>query len=224
MSEIEDLLLAKVTKEELELAISNKIEEMHGLVDREKAMSMIAIEKGLVKIQKTRISELRDGLKGINLEAKVDYVSELVKTQKSSFRDIGLISGEGKAVLRLWGTKYNEFRLIYGDEIELGNCSYSYNAVQLGNEGQLKIAKRGTAVPAGKLAEAGEGIYNVKGSLVKKENGYFIADQESKLEIPAEINNDIGSCEAMLERFSWDGKALAQTQHSRVFKKMLRQE
>ncbi|MCX6773986.1 MAG: hypothetical protein NTY68_03250 [Candidatus Micrarchaeota archaeon] len=133
MSEIEDLLLAKITKEELDLAVSNKIEEMHGLVDREKALSLIAIEKGLIKSQKTKVSDLRDGLKGINLEARVDYVSELVKTQKSSFRDIGLISNGEKAVLRLWGTKYNEFRLIYGDDIELGNCSYSYNAVQLGS-------------------------------------------------------------------------------------------
>jgi hypothetical protein len=224
MSETEDLLLTKVTKEELDLAINNKIREMHGLIDREKAMTLIATEKGLIERQKTSISDLKDGMKGITLDAKVDYVSNLVRTQKSSFRDIGLENKDGKAVLRLWGTKYNEFRLMHGDEIELSNCSFSYNAVQLGNEGQLKIIKRGIVIPIGKLAETGEGMFNVKGNLIKKENGYFLADDEKKIEIAVEISGDMENCEAILERFNWNGKALGQSQHSRVFKKMPRQE
>jgi len=185
-------------------------------------MLIIGTEKGLVKKERTKISSLKDGMKNISLDAKVDYVSNLVKTQKASFRDIGLENQEGKAILRLWGTKYNEFKLIHGDEIELDNCSYSYNAVQLGNEGQLKIIKRGTVIPAEGLAEANEGVVNAKGNLTKKEGGYFLVGEG--IEIPVEVNENIESCEAILERFSWDKKTLNQTQYSRFFKKMPRQE
>ena len=69
---------------------------------------------------------------------------------------------------------------------------------------------RGAAIPAGKLMEAEAGIFNIKGRIIKRESGYFLTDGEGKVDVPVEINSEMGDCEALLERFSWDKKALAQ--------------
>jgi hypothetical protein len=212
----EDALESSMGKEELETKIKAKIEELSGLVDREKAIGLIAEEMGLTGAGFVGINELRDGMKGFGLKATVDYVSETVKTPKTSFRDVGIFNEQGKAVLRLWRTQYEKYRLVHGDEILLRGCNFAFGAVQLGYDGSLTVLKKAGFMALDAVEK--EGIYNLRGKLQRKDEGYVLAGEGR--ELPTDMESETFEGDALLERFSWDGKVLRRTAHSRVFKKV----
>ena len=215
----EDVLESSMGKDGLEAKIKEKIEELSGLVDREKAIGLIAEERGLTGTGFIGMNELRDGMKGFSLKATVDYVSETVKTPKTSFRDVGILNGQVKAVLRLWRTQYEKYKMVYGDEILLRGCNFAFGAVQLGYDGSITVLKRAGFKALDAVEK--EGVYNLRGRIQKKDEGYVVAGNEK--ELPIEMESEGFEGDALLERFSWDSKVLRRTAHSRVFKKLPRQ-
>ncbi len=211
-----DMLESSMGKDELEAKIKEKMEELSGLVDRDKAIGLIAEERGLTGPGLASIKELKDGMKGFSLKATVDYVSGIVNTPKTSFRDIGIVNEEGKTVLRLWRTQYDKYRLVYGDEILLRGCDFSFGAVQLGYSGTLAVLKKAGFKGADAVEE--EGLYNISGKIAKKENGYVILGNTKELLLESGQNGFEG--DVLLERFLWNGKTLSRTEHSRIFKKL----
>jgi|GEM_PF-6268456 len=212
----EDALESSLGKDGLEAKIKEKIEELSGLVDREKAIGLIAEERGLTGTGFIGINELRDGMKGFSLKATVDYVSETVKTPKTSFRDVGILNGQGKAVLRLWRTQYEKYKLVHGDEILLRGCNFAFGAVQLGYDGSITVLKRAGFKALDAVDK--EGIYNLRGRLQKKGEGYVLAGEGK--ELPIDMESGAFEGDALFERFSWDNKVLRRTAHSRIFKKL----
>lgn len=160
-------LLAKMQESELEEAIENKIKDFHGLLTKDAAMRILAIEHGLIKKQENtddyiKIKQIKSEQRGINLKARINRIFDTtILPSGKKYRDMQINDESGPLKLRFWEDDVSFFSKIkIGDELQINNAYEKMGNLNLGYEGEVKIIHK---VPFDKINALKEGaIANVK--------------------------------------------------------------
>ncbi|MEK6982078.1 MAG: hypothetical protein AABX38_04065 [Candidatus Micrarchaeota archaeon] len=146
---IQSELLTKLNQAELESAIDKKIDEFHGLLTKDAAMRMLAIDYGLIKKQENtgdyiKINQIKPETRNINLKAKISRIFDIViSSSGKKYRDVQISDETGNAKLRFWEEDISFLSKIkVGDEIQLNNVYEKMGNLNIGYEGEIKILNK----------------------------------------------------------------------------------
>ncbi len=185
-------------KSEIEALIEEKKKKFEGLLNDSGAAIMVAreLEIGLEEKKDSQIKALEDGMKSVNIKAKIVHAfppKEFEKNNKKGILQNILVSDEsGEIRLTLWNEHakaFQEQQISRGDEISLSNCFVSsFNEkkqLSLGYGGSMTLAKRKEKELPQKLSEllAGQNSVDVEGTLdrVFEEKTFNSNGKEGKL-------------------------------------------
>ncbi len=139
-----------LSKEELEKKVEGKRAKLSGLVSKEGAAQIIAAELGInFEKEKMKISEIAQGMKRVNLAAKIVDISP-VRSYNKSGREGKVVNlmiadqtGNAKAVL--WDSNHigliEQAKIKVGDVIELSNAQIRNGELHLGSFSDFKLSK-----------------------------------------------------------------------------------
>ena len=126
------------SKEEIERKVEAKRAKLSGLISKEGAIQIIAVELGLsLDEEKLKINELLDGMRKVNVSGSVISISP-IRSFVTRDGDVGkvvnlMIADETSNVkVVLWDTHHIE--LIENKEVNIGDSIEIYNASMRGNE------------------------------------------------------------------------------------------
>lgn len=182
----------KIPREELLEKIKKKKEELSGLVSEEGACHIVARDLGvdLLKIKKKpmKIKDLAEGMKRIDLKARIVQVTEsrsFQRDDKTTGKVCNLILSDGTGEIRLplWDKQAEMIEqgfLSEGDVVEVKNAVVKKNVfggleLRVPRLSIIEKIEDDTTIPEEpvrklfariKLKESKEGFYEVKGSLV----------------------------------------------------------
>lgn len=151
-------LLSILSKDELEQAIEQKIEQFHGLLTRDAAMKLIAKEKGLLKYEE-RVFKIKDIPKA---GRKINFTATIVRILPQMKYSTGKISRSmivkddtGTIALKLWANDLQLFlKFKLGDSVEVKNAYERNGELGLGYSGEVKLVSASAFVPLSELQQA----------------------------------------------------------------------
>jgi len=204
----EPLLLEKISKDQLEELIAEKIAKFHGLLTREVAIKLIAREKGLLdeENKKVTISELGKGGKGLIIEAKVKKVWPIVnyRSGKKS-RVVEIEDSTGSIPLVLWNDDIElAVRFRSGDAVRVKAAYSKNNELHLSYSGTMELIERAGftdlgALPQGQFVHAAGFVTRIEGhdrylSGKSSKLGYsfFLSDKRNEVRVVIWGNPDRG--------------------------------
>lgn len=157
------LLLEKMSKDELEKKISEKIQSMHGFLTREAAIRILLRELGLKK--KLFLSEIKEGVNDGFVLAKIERILPLQQFESGKcMRKIVVSDNSGLRELKLWNEDVQLLNSIYaGDVIEVHNIYCKNNELNLGYSGKIIVVQHGQFAELGALANLEGKNVNVHG-------------------------------------------------------------
>ncbi|MDD5023290.1 MAG: hypothetical protein PHU63_03925 [Candidatus ainarchaeum sp.] len=221
-------LLSLMDKDELEKEISDKINEFHGYISREAAITLIAKNKKLYlpEVKFSAISDLKENSGNINIIGKIISISETNFYSSGKKSKSIIIEKEGQQVsLILWEKDIalaNKIRL--NDEVELRNVFYKNGRLTLGYKGSLSVYKKKGFQSINSLNS--EGPFNVKGfiSLSRDSSNaplFSLSDSEGtilivKTEHDSRFNSLMDKDELILENVHFKDGKLFVDKNSRI--------
>lgn len=152
---LEEELLKTMSKEELRGELGRVVAEFHGFITKNAALKVIAAERGVLKKEITKISDVTVGSKSINLSCAVRHIGPLKKYPTGNrSRIVAVEDSTGTAELLLWNEDAEEAAgMKAGDSVDINNAYEKNGKLSLGYSGYLKITKK---APFSKLSEIRE--------------------------------------------------------------------
>ncbi|OGI15892.1 hypothetical protein A3K63_00830 [Candidatus Micrarchaeota archaeon RBG_16_49_10] len=133
-----------LSKKELDKKVSQKYEELGGLVSMEGAAHLVARELGinlLVKKRKLKISDLKDGMKSVDITGRVSMITEPREFSrkdgtKGKVSNIFVSDGAGSIRIPLWDKQVDDLK----GKIQEGEViSISNGLVKINNFGNIEL-------------------------------------------------------------------------------------
>ncbi|MFC1753080.1 OB-fold nucleic acid binding domain-containing protein [Thermoproteota archaeon] len=188
----------KISDEELNQKIKNKLEQLHGLISQEGAAHIVANELGVKLFEqpsgKLKISKLLPGMRNVDVVGKVISLFEIreFKTEKASGQVGSFIMGDDTGTIRVtcWHEKTELMRTLTQDDlVKISGLSVRENQgrvevhmsknseIEKNPEGESidEVKKTKTKANRKKIAELGENDLNVEilGTVVQSYNPTF---------------------------------------------------
>lgn len=184
--ELEDplaFLKTKFNEDELIDKIEEAIKEYKGLISKDTAVKIIAKQNGYLVMEKSKISNIKKGMRSVNLEAEIiNFFPIYEREGDNSFKcqRVMLKDDSGTIPLVFWNEDITilEKELSLGDKIEIidayennGELNYAYKTKL-----NIKVKKQPTPIN-----ELKEGVCSVKGRIVEIFPDYlYVRDNEEK--------------------------------------------
>lgn len=200
---------------EIKKLIDEKVEKFSGLLTEQGAAFMVGKELGVSKnvTEEFNISELEEGMKGIEVKGKVAMVFPVKEFErngkKGKLQSIIIGDNNGEVRLTLWNDQVDKYNITNGSEILVINGIVSnYNEKKqlgLGFNGEIKVLNQ-VEEKFEKLSELKGGIQsiNVCGKLMRifpiKE--FSSGERQGKL-----CNFQFGDETALLKATAWNDRA-----------------
>jgi ssDNA-binding replication factor A large subunit len=203
------------SEDEIKELINAKIEKFSGLLTKQGAAFMVQKELGLKNESGTvtKISELNDGMKNIDVKGNVKIVfppKEFERNGKAGkLSSFILEDGEGEIRVTLWNDQVDKYNLTTGSEIDVKNCvvsSYNDNKqISLGFNGSIEILKE-AQVNFEKINDLKGGMRNVNiaGRILRK---FPIKEFNSGEKNGKLCNFQFGDDTDLLRATAWNEKA-----------------
>ena len=203
------------TEEDVQKLIKDKVEKFSGLLTEQGAAFMVGKEMGVggQPLEEMKISELEEGMKGIEIHGKVEAVFPVKEFErngkKAKLQSIIISDGEGEIRLTLWNDQAEKNDLTRGSEVVVSNAIVStYNEKKqlgLGFNGELKVLNKAKAQfeKLNNLKGGMQGI-NVVGKLLRKfpVKEFDSGERKGKL-----CNFQFGDETALLRATAWNEQA-----------------
>ncbi len=153
------------SEEEITELIKSKVEKFAGLLTEQGAAFMVQKELGLKQetYEQIKISELEEGMKGIELKGIIESIYPIKEFEKNSkkgkLQSLILNDGTGEVRITLWNDQVGKYDLTRKSEITISNAIIStYNEKK-----QATLGFNGTIIINKKNEEEFEKIANLKG-------------------------------------------------------------
>ena len=203
------------SEEEVQKLIKEKVEKFSGLLTEQGAAFMVGKELGVGEqpAEEIKISELEEGMKGIEVKGKIETVFPVKEFErngkKGKLQSIIISDGEGEIRTTLWNDQIDKYDLTRGSEVIVTNGIVStYNEKKqlgLGFNGELKVLKKVEA-KFEKLSDLKGGMrgINVIGKLLRKfpVKEFDSGERKGKL-----CNFQFGDETALLRATAWNEQA-----------------
>ncbi len=158
----------KLDQDTINKEIKQTIEEYNGLINRDTAIKLIAKKNGYLVLTKTKISEIKKGMRSVRLEAEVITFFPIYEREgENAFKcqRIMLKDDTGTIPLVFWNEDIEFLKnLSLGDKIEVidayennGELIYAYRT-------KINMIDKKEATP---LNELKEGVCSIKGRIVE---------------------------------------------------------
>ena len=183
----------KLTREELELRIKRKKEELSDLISLEGAAHLVARELGvelpISSRREVKIENLNKGMRGINVKGrviKIFPIREFERDDKTKGRVCNLLISDGTGEIRipLWDKQVkliDEGRIKEGDVIEVKRATVTENIFgglelrlpkhsiiqKVEDDGSIPKITPSKTYPRIEIKNAKEGNFEIKGNLVQ---------------------------------------------------------
>ena len=181
MADDYDKVAEKISRDEFERRVQEKIKEFQGLLTREGAVSIIASELGITQAKKPRdvtikIADIQEGMSNIDMVGKVTRISDVKQFTRKATGDVGrvmnvvLADETGSLRISMWDEQ-TEMPLAPGDVLRVTG-GFAKKGFTGGIE--LSVTRRGTIekseaevdVPVAKeerctIADIQEGMSNI---------------------------------------------------------------
>lgn len=156
------LLSEKFGKEEAERMMDAKISSFSGLLTKEAAAKLIAAEEGLLKDRVTHISEIKDGVRDVNIRGKIKRIFPMneYRTGKRS-RSFLLKDESGEVEVKLWNEDADSLASHHlGDTVKISNGYVRERILNIGYKGKVELEGREELLTPSTLRE---GIISCRG-------------------------------------------------------------
>lgn len=159
------LLLQKMSKDELERKIDEKVKEMNGFLTRESAARVLASEMGLLTNEKINLADISEGANKGLVVAKIVRILELRKFENGKqMRKIVVSDESGERELKLWNDDVKLTNGLHpGDVIEIRGIYCKNNELSLGYSGKINVIERASFANLGALADLEGANVNARG-------------------------------------------------------------
>lgn len=175
---------AKISEEEINKKIDEKMEQLSGLVSREGAAHIVANELGVKVFEgfsgRLQIKNIMTGMRDVEVVGKVQEIFGVreFKTEKAEGKVASFILGDETGTIRvvLWGNKTDNIEKMKGDMIIKLVSGYvrENNAVK-----ELHLGDRGNLL----LEPEGETVGDVKHTLAVRKNISQLTEKDSDVEL-----------------------------------------
>jgi len=176
-----DRVSGKISRDEFERRVQEKIKEFQGLLTREGAVSIIASELGVTQAKKPRdvtikIADIQEGMSNIDMVGKVTRISEVKQFTRKTTGDAGrvmnvvLADETGSLRISLWDEQ-TEMPLAVGDVLRVtgGFAKKGFNGgieLSVTRRGAVEKSDAEVDVPVAKeercsIADIQEGMSNI---------------------------------------------------------------
>ena len=181
MADDYDRVSGKISRDEFERRVQEKIKEFQGLLTREGAVSIIATELGVTQAKKPRdvtikIADIQEGMSNIDMVGKVTRISEVKQFTRKTTGDAGrvmnvvLADETGSLRISLWDEQ-TEMPLAVGDVLRVtgGFAKKGFNGgieLSVTRRGAVEKSDAEVDVPVAKeercsIADIQEGMSNI---------------------------------------------------------------
>ncbi len=160
------LLLEKMSKEELERKIEEKINFLGGFLTREAALNIVANESGVrKKEEKVKLRKIGEGANNAFVVAKLQRILELQDFGNGKkMRKIVLSDESGERELKLWNEDVELLNNLHaGDLLEIRGIYCKNNELGLGYSGEMKVVEHASFAELGALVDLEGKSANVRG-------------------------------------------------------------
>lgn len=177
--DVYSILLEKMSKQEIEEKISEKIKNMAGFLTRDAAINLIFNESGIKSNEKITLSKIKEGVNRASVNVKLERVLKLQTLENGKkMRKIVVSDKSGERELSLWNKDTELVNTLHsGDLIELKGIYCKNNTLSLGYSGEIKTIQQKSFTDIGALAELDGLMVNVLGYVESIEGAKIFVHQ-----------------------------------------------